>query len=183
MTDISFDDVKGALPTIKLFADDDQIMFRPQAGDTECLPLPLLPRPVFEPIVQTHATYWCQHRYCAATVLLLDPHALRWHARIPAQYPMADGVTWWLTHDLFDDVPTGCLVAGSVQGTTATTAPELVALVPPVDGLHLVRLIIDDEVATFGFARMGSRIEPFLPEDVLFEDEDFGPGETEVFYE
>lgn len=76
---------------------------------------------------------------CLAVALMLDHGRRAWgRPELPTQLCGREGVRWTWQDGDFDGRPGHMLLAGSYQSAVLRDLSEAYALVPPVDGVHLV---------------------------------------------
>ena len=108
---------------------------------------------------------------CIAVLLTLDCETHQWSAPvIPTQRCTRDGTIWVLRNEDFADMPPSRRVVGSCQSGVADGPEDIVARLPPHDGLHLFLRHSNHKWIKYWFLRIQGEVAFVPPTSVLADD-------------
>jgi hypothetical protein len=163
---------------IELTNIDDVLVVRPLKRAGESMigpfePFPLPPFPLTQQIFlsQLAETFRCDSDRCIAAALTLHVPQRRWISPvIPHQRCQRDGVSWSLQTADVEGFAPGTVIAGSFQSARGCGVDELLARVPPLDGLHVAHSFDAGRWFVWVFVRVACEARVIEPPAMLEND-------------
>jgi hypothetical protein len=134
------------------------------------LPLPFLPVSQSAWLTCLADLFYARHQRMIASLLILNLNSQEWTMPLlPTQECRIDGAAFQVHEQDLALLPGACRVAGSFQMAHAPTTADASALIPPLDGLHIV-YSLDSRQSKHCFLRAKGQLTQVLPESVIIDD-------------
>jgi len=135
------------IPAIKLVRTNEMMMVTPPAIQTsgnelfEPFRLPQVPRSLILGLHRVCNSFWRESGDWMAVLLLLNQKNQRWAVMLPRQISDVHMSSWRVESQDFVDWEEHWWIGGTYQSADVWHRHELIAAVPPLDGVHFVTFI------------------------------------------
>lgn len=132
-------------------------------------PLPYLLSSTIESIAGIGRCFWRRYQRSLTHLMYLDAKTRTWEVSFPPQFAAPDDGRWDPTFGGCAPPSPHLLLAGSVRSLPLQDSEDLVLLLPPFDGVHVVTHPSREWVSLTCFLCIGGRLHHITCDEILLD--------------
>ena len=164
------------IPEIKLVRTNEMMMVTPPEVQTsgnelfQPFRLPRIPRSLIKGLHHVCDSFWRESGDWMVVLLLLNQKSEQWAVMLPRQTSDVHLSSWRVESQDFVDWDEHWWICGTYQSADVWYLHELIAAVPPLDGIHFVTFVNEHKRWPRCVARMGNEVFSVSIPSVTFDD-------------